>query len=61
MELFLLRTDIIVMENLTDWLRKLVTANDTDTISTYNGFVLRRLNEGNGLLVTISKGIMTVR
>ena len=59
--LSILPTDTVSEVNLTNWVRN-TTATDqvSDTISSYNGLVVRRLSEGTGLVVTMSTGIISL-
>ena len=57
LELFILSTDAVSEVNLTDWVRNTTdTDAASDTISSYNGLVVRRLSEGTGVVVTMSTG-----
>ena len=56
--LFVFQNDNDSMVNLTDWLNKSTNAPATDTLSTFNGFILRRLKDGTGLVVTVTAGLL---
>jgi hypothetical protein len=44
--------------NLTDWLRNATSEPASDSISTYQGLVLRRLQAGAGLVITAGGNTM---
>ena len=43
--------------NLTNWVSNNTGNSLADTINTYNGFVLRRLSGGKGVVVTLMEGM----